>query len=216
MQGIKWIFFDVGGTLVDETESFRRRVLRTIEIQKSLGNRYTVEELECAMKHAARSGSSYFRGAMKTMGISEFAPYDCIGEKLYPEAKAVLTELAKMYRLGIIANQPEGTERRMHAYGIGHLFSLVLSSAEEGMEKPDSALFLRALAKAGCEASASCMIGDRPDNDIAPAKALGMHTVRITQGLGGMMPVQNETMRADATVSNLCELLSVFEINFLF
>lgn len=212
MKNIKWLFFDVGGTLVDETDSFRRRVMRTVEIQNDLGNAYTPEFLEEAMKRSALSGGSYFRGAMKNIGISEFAPYDCIGEKLYPEAKDVLCELAKTYRLGIIANQPEGTEKRMYEYGIGYLFSLVLSSAEEGMEKPNRGLFLRALSRAGCEAYEACMIGDRPDNDIAPAKALGMKTVRITQGLGGMMPVPNAEMQADATVSHLSELTAIFSV----
>ena len=103
-----------------------------------------------------------------------------------------------------------GTEKRLYEYGIGQLFSLVLSSAEEGMEKPEPVLFLRALSRAGCAPHEACMIGDRPDNDIAPAKALGMRTVRITQGLGGLMPVQSEKMQANATVSNLSELLMIF------
>ena len=38
----------------------------------------------------------------------------------------------------------------------------------------------------------------------------GMRTVRITQGLGGLMPVQSEKMQANATVSNLSELLMIF------
>ncbi len=210
MKNVKWLFFDIGGTLVDETASFRRRVIRTIEIQKQLGNTYTPAFLEDAMKKSALAGGSYFRGAMQNIGISEFAPYDSIGEVLYSEATDVLTVLAKKYRLGIIANQPMGTEKRLYEYGVGHLFSLVLSSAEEGMEKPDPALFLRALSRAGCAPHEACMIGDRPDNDIAPAKALGMRTVRITQGLGGLMPVQSEKMQANATVSNLSELLMIF------
>ena len=78
------------------------------------------------------------------------------------------------------------------------------------MEKPNPALFLRALERAGCDAFESCMIGDRPDNDIAPAKALGMKTVRITQGLGGLMPVTGDALRADVTVSDLASLLSFF------
>ena len=59
---IKWLFFDVGGTLVDETDSFHRRVQRTIAMQKEIGNVYTEEQLERAMREAALSGGSYFRG----------------------------------------------------------------------------------------------------------------------------------------------------------
>ena len=43
---IKWLFFDVGGTLVDETDSFCRRVQRTIAMQKEIGNVYTEEQLD--------------------------------------------------------------------------------------------------------------------------------------------------------------------------
>ncbi len=207
---IKWIFFDIGGTLVDETESFRRRVTLTAEQQQKRGNPITVETLETAMQAAARSGNSYFRGAMKTLGITDYAPYDCIGETLYPEAKAVLEALSERYHLGIIANQPLGTAKRLEVYGIAPYFSLILSSAEEGMEKPNPALFLRALSLAGCKAEEAYMIGDRPDNDIAPAKALGMKTVRITQGLGGLMPVSDEHMRADHTIAKLRELTTLF------
>lgn len=208
---IKWIFFDVGGTLVDETESFRRRVKKTVELQRSLGNEYTEEELEKAMRDAALSGGSYFRGAMKTLGLSPFAPYEAFGEVLYPETKEVLRALSSRYKLGIIANQPMGTAKRLETYGISEYISLVLSSAEEGVEKPDPVIFLHALERADCKAEEAVMIGDRPDNDILPAKRLGMKTVRITQGLGGLMPVLREDMEADATVMNLKELLDVLD-----
>jgi FMN phosphatase YigB (HAD superfamily) len=156
------------------------------------------------------AGGSYFRGAMKEIGISDYAPYDCVGEFLYPEAESVLKRLSERYHLGIIANQPLGTKERLYEYGIGQYFSLVLSSAEEGLEKPNRALFLRALSLSGCEAADAVMVGDRPDNDIVPAKALGMKTVRITQGLGGLMPVTSDEMRADMTISSLNELLAFF------
>ena len=207
---IKWLFFDVGGTLVDETDSFCRRVQRTIAMQKEIGNVYTEEQLERAMREAALSGGSYFRGAMKKIGLSPFAPYDAIGEKLYPEAKEVLKILSETYKLGIIANQPMGTEKRLCAYGIRDYFSVILSSEEEGISKPDPTLFIRALHRAGCSPACAVMIGDRPDNDIAPAKALGMHTVRIRQGLGGLMPVTKESALADETVDSLTALTEIF------
>ncbi|MBQ8497703.1 MAG: HAD family hydrolase [Clostridia bacterium] len=206
---IRWIFFDVGGTLVDETESFRRRVQRTIAMQKEIGNEYTEEQLENAMREAALSGGSYFRGAMKNIGLSPVAPYDAIGERLYPETQVVLKALSAKYKLGIIANQPMGTAKRLQTYGISEYISLVLSSAEEGVEKPEPIIFLSALERADCKAEEAVMIGDRPDNDILPAKRLGMKTIRITQGLGGLMPVRNEEMQADATVRNLNELLNI-------
>ena len=209
--GVKWLFFDVGSTLVDETESFRLRVVRTVTAQKEKGIDCTEEFLWDAMRAAAREGRSYFRGAMRSLGIVDFPPYDPTGEVLFPDTRAVLEALAKRYSLGIIANQPRGTAERLKEYGVGQLFSLVLSSEEEGVEKPNEEIFLRALRRAGCEPHEACMIGDRPDNDIAPAKRLGMRTVRVTQGLGGLMPVKTEEERADATVPSLSALLMILE-----
>lgn len=207
---IKWLFFDIGGTLADETESLRRRARLTAEQQTALGYPCTAEDLENAMKQAASMGKSYFAGACELLGLTGMVPYDAIGEKLYSDVPAVLEILSGKYKLGIIANQPMGTENRLRAYGIREYFSVILSSEEEGISKPNPEFFKRAVLRAGCLPEEAYMIGDRPDNDIAPAKALGMHTVRIRQGLGGLMPVTEEDSRADFTVDSLTELLQIF------
>lgn len=205
-----WLFFDIGGTLADETKSLRRRAELTAKMQNKLGNHCTAVQIEQAMVRAAESGLPYFQGAMELLGLSGMVPYDAVGEKLYGDVKPVLEALRGKYKLGIIANQPLGTEARLRQYGIRDYFSVVLSSEEEGISKPDPEFFRRALERAGCSAEDAWMIGDRPDNDIAPAKALGMRTVRVRQGLGGMMPVTSEEMRADFTVDSLSELLGIF------
>ena len=210
MKNKTWLFFDIGGTLADETESLRRRARLTAELQTSLGHPCTQEALEAAMKQSASMGKSYFSGACEMLGLSGMVPYDAIGERLYPDVPFVLEQLSQKYQLGIIANQPMGTEARLTAYGIRNYFSVILSSEEEGISKPNPELFKRALHRAACLPENAYMIGDRPDNDIAPAKALGMKTVRIRQGLGGLMPVQDDALRADHTVDSLTELLNIF------
>lgn len=50
------------------------------------------------------------------------------------------------------------------------------------------------------------MVGDRLDNDIKPAKKLGMKTVRLLRGFGQYAPVTSEAEQADATLANLTEL----------
>ena len=207
---MEWIFFDIGGTLADETKSLHRRAELTAKMQNKMGIHCTTEQIEEAMKKAATMGLPYFQGAVKLLGLRSMVPYDAIGEKLYGDVKTVLAALHGKYRLGIIANQPLGTEARLKQYGIRDYFSVILSSDEEGISKPAKELFLRALERAGCQPAEAWMIGDRPDNDIAPAKALGMKTVRVRQGLGGMMPVTGEDLRADHTVDSLTELLKIF------
>jgi len=53
------------------------------------------------------------------------------------------------------------------------------------------------------------MIGDRPDNDIFPAKQLGLHTIRIRQGTSYEQLPKSEAYEADATVHNLQEIVGL-------
>lgn len=103
---------------------------------------------------------------------------------MYPEAKGCLERLKGKYKLGIIANQPVGTAERLRDFGILEDIDLVVSSAEEGVAKPDLRIFQLALERAGCEGRNAVMVGDRLDNDIAPAKRAEMKTVWVRQGFG--------------------------------
>ena len=52
------------------------------------------------------------------------------------------------------------------------------------------------------------MIGDRIDNDIVPAKQLGMKTIWIKQGFGSLWTVMDESEKADIEVNNLSDILN--------
>ncbi len=54
------------------------------------------------------------------------------------------------------------------------------------------------------------MVGDRLDNDIVPAKKVGMKTVWIKQGLGGLASAIHKNEQADYEIENLSELLDLF------
>lgn len=53
------------------------------------------------------------------------------------------------------------------------------------------------------------MIGDRIDNDIIPAKEMGMKTIWVKQGFRKYWKVTNECEKADYEVDNLSELLDI-------
>ena len=86
----------------------------------------------------------------------------------------VLRELRATWRLGIIANQPPECRQSLERHGLLDFFDVVAISDEVELHKPDVRLYEWALAQAGCEPSRSVMIGDRRNNDIAPAKNAGM------------------------------------------
>ncbi len=54
---------------------------------------------------------------------------------------------------------------------------LVIAFAEEGVAKPDKRICEIALERSNCKAVNAIMLGERIDNDIIPAKRLGMHTI---------------------------------------
>jgi FMN phosphatase YigB (HAD superfamily) len=52
------------------------------------------------------------------------------------------------------------------------------------------------------------MIGDRIDNDIIPAKEIGMKTIWIKRGFGKYWNISNENEKADYEVDSLEEILT--------
>jgi HAD superfamily hydrolase (TIGR01509 family) len=66
-----------------------------------------------------------------------------------------------------------GLEEQLSEAGIGHLFDLVLTSAEAGAPKPDPALFEEALRRLGVPPARALHVGDS-EADRAGASATGM------------------------------------------
>ena len=54
------------------------------------------------------------------------------------------------------------------------------------------------------------MVGDRLDNDIIPAKALGMRTVWIRKGLSIYQHIDFGKNHADWIIENLSDLKEIF------
>ena len=121
----------------------------------------------------------------------------------------MLEKLAQKYKLGIIANQTAGTQNRLDKWGIGKYFDVVVASAEAGYAKPDLQIFELALEQSGCMAKNAAMIGDRLDNDIVPAKKLGMKTIWARQEFAKHQKINDKSAQPDYTVDNLNELLEI-------
>ena len=146
---------------------------------------------------------------MRLLGV-EYPEWSPQYEELYSDTVECLQILGKKYHLGIIANQIPGAEKRLEEKGIHRYFDLIISSAEEGVAKPDLRIFNIALTRAGCVPEQAVMIGDRIDNDIVPAKQLGMKTVWIKQGVGKYWNIQGDSETPEYEVNSLSELLSIF------
>ena len=148
---IKWLFFDVGSTLVDESKVYEDRMKRIADL----------------------SGLTY----------------------------------KQIYKIGVIANQSLGTSERLENLGVRKYLDLIIASAEEGVSKPDRRIFEIALERSSCKPENAVMIGDRIDNDIVPAKQLGMKTIWVKQGFGSLWNITDESEKADMEINNLSDVL---------
>lgn len=219
IDGIKWLFFDVGDTLVDEWEPVDDIIGQFVREARVLGYNVNIEKVreifaECYSKYEQWP----MRVAIRTL-IDHEEHRARIQEKLkfrkelehpFAAAERVLHALSGRYRIGIIANQSLGTEERLERYGLRKYVDVLACSAEEGVAKPDPGLYAVALKQADCEPDEAVMIGDRIDNDIVPASKLGMHTVRILQGYGRFQPERSADEQPDWTVESLEQLLPLF------
>lgn len=210
MNSIKWLFFDIGYTLVNEDKCHEKRIMDTVNRFNESNKEVTYDNLYKAMVQASMDYKQPYVTALKSFGIDYYVPYEKELEEPYGNAKLVLQNLHKHLKIGIIANQTAGTVDRLKEFGLMEFIDLVLSSAEEGLEKPDIKFYERALLYAGCKASEAVMIGDRLDNDIYPAKRIGMTTVWIKQGFGGKQIPKSKSYEADYVIYNLEELLQLF------
>ncbi|MCH5324043.1 MAG: HAD family hydrolase [Eubacterium sp.] len=204
-ENIQWLFFDVGSTLVDESEAYAHRIRDAIE-----GTDISFEQFTEKRIFFQKQNLKGDLEAIKFFGL-KMTPWHKEDEFPYPDAAEVLEYLVnKGYKLGVIANQSAGTAKRLEGWDLLKYISVVLSSAEEGVAKPDPEIFLRALDKAACRPENAVMIGDRLDNDIYPAKKLGMKTVWVKQGFSVYGHPQSSEYEADCTVNNMSELKVIF------
>lgn len=127
-------------------------------------------------------------------------------EFLYDDAIQCFEILSKKYKIGIIANQSLGTKERLGYQGILKYINLIIASAEEGVAKPDRRIFEIALERSNCKSVNAVMIGDRIDNDIVPAKQMGMNTIWIKRGFGQYWNIKQEIEKPDFVVNNLTEI----------
>ncbi len=218
MGSIDWLFFDMGGTLIDESRQEEAIAQALVAGCARFGLSYTTKDVFAALREGSERYEQpvpYAIGKLaqnreQATALRAAGRYPPELEVPFPDAAATLERLSRRYRLGVIANQSAGAEERLRGHGLHRTFSAFALSAELGLRKPDPAIFLAALAAAGCRAANAAYIGDRLDNDIAPAKALGFTTVRVLQGVGRFQVPRSPAFEPDCTVRSLAGLLPLF------
>lgn len=98
----------------------------------------------------------------------------------YPKAIEVLRILKKKYKLGMITNGVGMTQRmKIAKLGCEPFMDLILVSGEEGIHKPDSRIFIKALDLLHVSARETAFIGDSLQFDMEGSIAVGMTPIWI-------------------------------------
>ena len=127
--------------------------------------------------------------------------------QLRPEIDGLLRRLNdRGLKLGIVANQPQAARERLARAGISDLFAYQGLSGFTGFSKPDPRAFQAAAEALGMTPPDCVMVGDRIDNDIGPAKALGMATILLRGGRHRRQKPRSPAEEPDAVVTDVLEL----------
>jgi len=216
---LRALLWDMGGPLIDEeamTEQWMQALRETYRV--AVSRELEPEKLRDAMETAVESYAPFaFRAALWQLCADDEELYqrmkrafrDLVGpysDELRPGIRELLSELAERIPMGIVANQGRGLEERLERIGIRHCFQTVNGSDDVHLWKPDSRLFERALNSLGVRPENTVMIGDRQDNDIVPAKMMGMRAVLFKTGTHRDQRVRYPEEKPDWIVQSVEEL----------
>jgi 8-oxo-dGTP diphosphatase/putative hydrolase of the HAD superfamily len=193
---IKAVLFDVGGPIDTETARERAFDQALVVALAAEGIRVTPDAYAGASAQAVsafapsaykaiiwslcggdveRARAAYSRFIAATEYLPDIEPRPGIAE-LFASLRG------RRLRLGLAANQPHDVLERLDAHGLGGFFEHREVSGTHGYRKPDVRLFLRCCDALGVAPDECIMVGDRIDNDIAPARSLGMHAILFRTG----------------------------------
>jgi len=196
--------FDVGETLVDETRMWTGLAQR-------LGlTPFTL----CGVVGGLIATGKDHNDLWDVIGVERPATGIDPGQiDLYPDAlECVAAARRAGLAVGVAGNQPAGIEQVLSAAGLEADF--VASSAAWGVSKPDPEFFVRLISEACVPAERILYVGDRLDNDVAPARAAGMRTVFVRRGPWGYLhALKDEASLADLRVDSLRELSALLSAN---
>jgi FMN phosphatase YigB (HAD superfamily) len=206
------IFFDFGGTLMDEKSDERAHE----ELMKAVEKRYGFKELLASYNEAMRKNVaggvwhntleiaqdwflSWVKGGPTNWFLEEYFRMHKTYVKLNDGAVEILKSFAPA---GLISD----ADTQYIEFQIKHIrryFSSITTSEEAGYAKPDRRIFELALKKSGLRANdCKCIyVGNSVEKDVRGAKSMGFKTVLVF----------GESEEADYCAKNLYECKKILE-----
>jgi putative hydrolase of the HAD superfamily len=111
---------------------------------------------------------------------------------------SLIRQLHGRYKLAILSNSPPGLAQWLSAWGILDLFNVVYCSGDEGMIKPDPAVYHATLNRLGTLPPEAVFIDDTIGH-VKAAQSLGIHGIEFTNAeqlaleLDGLLTLQKNS-----------------------
>lgn len=201
------IFFDVDDTLFSTSEFARRARRNGCEAMRRVGLRIDlqtlVDELDEVVAEFTSNYDHHFDQLLRRLPKRHYkgvnpaiivaagvvAYHDTKKEELvpFPDAVRLLEDLARRTGLvrGVISSglTIKQAEKLLRLGVYPFLTPTAIYISEQiGINKPNVKLYRRACSDLNLKPARCMYVGDRPPNDIDPANALGMITVRLRRG----------------------------------
>ncbi|HEY1317903.1 MAG TPA: HAD family hydrolase [Gaiella sp.] len=192
---VRAVFFDVGETLVDE-ERYWRAHAAVVGIPPHV--------VWAALGVTIARGEEHTE-VWRRLGVERPSPsIPYVLDDLYPDA---LESLARLRAAGLFVGIAGNQSAAMEEWGRESLpADMVASSASLGVRKPDPRFFERLVDLAGTPAEEVAYVGDRADNDAAPAVEAGLVAFHLRRGPWGRL---QETPDGAIAVDSLTEVSAV-------
>lgn len=102
---------------------------------------------------------------------------------LWPGVTDAIGEIARAHRTAIVTDGLAQMQRRkVEALGVGSMVEVILYCWEHEAPKPDPACYIEAARRLGAGPEETVVVGDRPDHDMAAARAAGFRSIRVMTG----------------------------------
>jgi HAD superfamily hydrolase (TIGR01549 family) len=222
MSEIKTILWDVGGPIINEDPMIPKWEIALIEaatevtgtlISRETFDRINRETIDSYAPFAFRTIMFKLVGEVDDLFEAGFRRFKemipSFSMELQPGIYDLLKELSMKLPMGIVANQDDDLVDRLQKLDIENCFEIILFPRDYGLCKPDTRAFMRVLDYLDIQPQYALMIGDRLDNDIVPAKMLGMKALLLRSGWHRNQRLRTPDERPDWIASDIPEMISL-------
>jgi HAD superfamily hydrolase (TIGR01509 family) len=223
---VSHLLLDIDGTIADYNEATGRAALQAAVARCKVltGTDITSRELMLAREAVERAPSwidspttfqrrEALRRVLLAHGTDSdetirevMAAYEQARDFAIPLFPDAVPALKALHTAGFMLVAASNGDFDLGRLGIADYFAGTHFAVDAGIAKPDRRFFTGALARFGLAPEAALFVGDRHDNDYAPAREVGMHAVLVDR-LG-----EQRASALDASVVRIAALTDLLEM----